>query len=39
MLSASTQKTLLRELKALQDQPPEGIRVLVNEQNIAGGEG
>ncbi|KAF5842837.1 ubiquitin carrier protein [Dunaliella salina] len=35
MLSANTQKTLMRELKALQDQPPEGIRVVFNEQNLA----
>uniref|UniRef100_A0A7S3VLF3 E2 ubiquitin-conjugating enzyme n=1 Tax=Dunaliella tertiolecta TaxID=3047 RepID=A0A7S3VLF3_DUNTE len=35
MLSANTQKTLMRELKALQDQPPEGIRVVFNEHNLA----
>ena len=38
-IPATTQKLLLRELKALQDQPPEGIRLLVNEHNIAGEEG
>jgi hypothetical protein len=32
-------KTLARELHALQLQPPEGIRVLVNEHNLAGRQG